>query len=651
MTIEYVYDIECYKNYFLATFFNVKDETWHEYHLGKALLDDIILNSDVLLVGWNNAGYDDVLLKYIAERSLPPSPQAGFFKDKPEPINEHDLYLLSGEIIEQGYDCKRVRELRWKDSEFDSIDVKSVLDPMPSLKKTEIRMRYYQVQDLPYDPHTELTDFEKEQVRLYCRNDVGATTAIYLNHATEHIYLRQYLASRFNLPANKLRSMSEPKTAEFILSSLACKAMDKPVWEIRNTLEKEPVTFINLTKSIPDWIYFDTPVLQNLLAQLKETKLPINPDTGYAIGSKITQLVTIGSKQYKLGIGGLHSVDKPYNWRALNGERLIDADVTSYYPSILLRDNLHPRGYSPIWIDTYRDIYDTRLKAKKAENNVEANALKIVLNATFGKLGSKFSTFYDPQLLIQVTLTGQLALLMLIERYEINSIEVISANTDGVLVRLDKRQMDTFRRVNDIWQLYTKFNLEYAEYKKYARRDVNNYTAVTTDNKIKAKGIYKGPDLKHDVQAPIVQRMASAYLLNDLEPEEYLNEIIGTHLELTIYDYLFSFSATKVFEVFLNDQPLSRSNRWYVSSKPLDNQLYKVGGIRGGAINIPNGKNIVLMNTINKDTVPSDIDLSYYIAAANKLIINSIGNTYEQEQRVSLLPKQERILLRGISKS
>ena len=43
--------------------------------------------------------------------------------------------------------------------------------------------------------------------------------------------------------------------------------------------------------------------------------------------------------------------------------------------------------------------------------------------------------FYEPNLMISVTLTGQLTLLMLIERAERAGIPVVNDKTDGVLIR------------------------------------------------------------------------------------------------------------------------------------------------------------------------------------------------------------------------
>jgi hypothetical protein len=617
----HIYDCEVYPNYFLCIAYDIDTKIYHSYELGKQLLDKIILNDEITLVGFNNHGYDDVILKYIQNCAL--TIRSGFFKGNQQFATTQSIYELSNEIIELGWDSTRVRDLRWQESVFDTIDVQAVFNPMPSLKKTEIRMHYQQVEDLPYAPGTILTEPEKAITQEYCYNDVGATFKLYDEYAREHIKLREYLAARFNLSASKLRSLSEAKTAEYILSQMACKAMNTKLWEIRKKLEEQPVYEIELKQCIPSWIAFKTEPLQSLLAKLKHTTLPINAKTGYADGTKIKQTITVGNKQYQIGIGGLHSIDGPYQWRPTNDYQLLDADVTSYYPSILLRDGLYPRGYSSIWVDTYRHIYDTRLKAKQAGNLIEANALKIVLNATFGKLGSIWSSFYDPQLLVRVTLTGQLGLLMLIEALERYGVEVISANTDGIIIKKPNDQDNgggsdlSFKRLCETWQTQTKMNLEYTYYNEYARRDVNNYTALTTDNKVKNKGIFTPQDLKHDVQAPIIQKMARANLLYGERAVDYLFE---NKNDLTIYDFLFSFTGVKGWVITLNDEVKSKSNRWYVSTEPLNNKLVKTGGKLQNTISIPNGTNIVIMNEVRSTALPDDLDYQYYLDAANKLI-------------------------------
>jgi len=204
-------------------------------------------------------------------------------------------------------------------------------------------------------------------------------------------------------------------------------------------------------------------------------------------------------------------------------------------------------------------------------------------------------------------------------------IEVLSANTDGILVNLtNKIQKQKFKTICNTWEKITKMNLEYTYYDKYVRRDVNNYTALSTNNKTKNKGIFAPPDIKHDVKAPIIQKLARGALLYETEPSTWLED---HREELTIYDFLFHFGATNTFKVHLDDKPLSKTNRWYISNNGVSNQLAKTGGIRKNTINIPDGKNIVLCNKIENDDVPSDLDLDYYLEKANKLIRSCQNDT------------------------
>jgi hypothetical protein len=123
----------------------------------------------------------------------------------------------------------------------------------------------------------------------------------------------------------------------------------------------------------------------------------------------------------------------------------------------------------------------------------DANSKKTNLNGTFGKLGSRYSIFYAPSEMIQVTVTGQLALLMLIETLEITGIQVVSANTDGLVVRC-RRDMEWARdSIIQWWESTTGFVMEMTCFKLVAARDVNSYVAITTDGEVKRKGAYAPP--------------------------------------------------------------------------------------------------------------------------------------------------------------
>ena len=157
------------------------------------------------------------------------------------------------------------------------------------------------------------------------------------------------------------------------------------------------------------------------------------------------------------------------------------------------------------FLRVYNRIVNDRVGAKRAGLKAIANALKIVVNGSYGKLGSKWSNLYAPDLLIQVTMTGQLALLLLIERLEMAGIHVISANTDGIVVKPHRSQAALMQAIVKQWERDTQFEMEESRYLALFSRDVNNYIAVKKKfdkvNKVwldepdgtKTKGAYANP--------------------------------------------------------------------------------------------------------------------------------------------------------------
>lgn len=133
-----------------------------------------------------------------------------------------------------------------------------------------------------------------------------------------------------------------------------------------------------------------------------------------------------------------------------------------------------------------------RLENELDDVVTEAESLKISTNGSFGKFGSPYSILYSPELLIQTTITGQLAILMLIERLTKMGLTVISANTDGVVTLVRNLRQQLFQDIIEQWQTDTGFPLEETEYQSLHSRDVNNYVAIKTDGKVKTKGAY-GP--------------------------------------------------------------------------------------------------------------------------------------------------------------
>lgn len=70
-------------------------------------------------------------------------------------------------------------------------------------------------------------------------------------------------------------------------------------------------------------------------------------------------------------------------------------------------------------------------------------------------------------------------IMMLCESLELAGIEVLSANTDGIVVKLHKRNKAKFEKIAEEWKRLTKLDADSEEYKCYINRDINIIGVLT----------------------------------------------------------------------------------------------------------------------------------------------------------------------------
>ena len=232
-----------------------------------------------------------------------------------------------------------------------------------------------------------------------------------------------------------------------------------------------------------------------------------------------------------VGKGGIHSVDPKALYRATDEWDLLAADVASYYPALIDRKGIFPRTYGTLGAGLYRALLDRRLALKAAAKVAPTGAerhrleiaqygLKIILNSTFGKFGSRYSTLFDLDAMLAVTLSGQLLLIDFLERLEEAAAEVLSANTDGLLFR-SRRGDGRWPVVLGDWQRDTEMVLEVDALDRVLLLGANCYATRDAAGKIKRKGTaLKGdPDPAKASNAPVVADAVAAALLADVPPE------------------------------------------------------------------------------------------------------------------------------------
>jgi hypothetical protein len=397
-----------------------------------------------------------------------------------------------------------------------------------------------------------------------------------------------------------LRSKSDAQIAEAVIKQ-ECETI------LKHRLEKpRHAPGDQFRYAVPEWMAFSA---IDILPAIRDAKFVVTDAGGVVLPPALKDReIRLSQGIYRMGVGGLHSSEKKQVVKEDKDRLVMDFDVVSYYPSILLNQGLYPKHIGPSFLTVYKTLVEQRLAAKAAGNKAVSESLKITINGTFGKLGSKWSALYSPDLMVQVTLTGQLAILMLIERLDdVIGIEVVSANTDGVTIRCRR---DTEQEALDAvkeWERITGFETERADYRGLYSRDVNNYVAIKTNGEVKTKGAYgEGLPLHKNPYAQICSRAVIAHLKSGKSCDTTVRECHDIRAFVCI--------RTVKGGALHHDTPIGRIIRWYYSTFEDEAILYKDNGHlvpntygAAPAILMPNG-------------IPDDLDRDWYIRTANEML-------------------------------
>ena len=460
-----VFDIETFPNYFLASFKELDSNKviFFEYPFNIRKLMWIMRS--FLLVGFNSRFYDIILLWLAC------------FGASPE-----TLKACSDDIIKFGWRSEDLeKKYNFRVFEANHIDLIEVAPLDGSLKLYAGRLHAPRLQELPFHPDKSLTPEEIETVKYYNINDLDCTALLY-KELSPQIKLREELGQIYG---QDLRSKSDAQIAEYVIRSEVTKLTG---YHIRRP-KIEPGT--SYKYKVPAYIVFKTAPLKKVLQSVTEANFVVSEKGHIDMPKELENLeIKIGQCAYKLGIGGLHSQEKQISHKADEYTLLVNLDVASFYPAIILNLGLHAKQVGTAFLDVYKSLVDRRLEAKKAGNKVIADSLKITINGAFGKHANKYSVLYSPDIMVQITVTGQLALLLLIERIELAEIPVVSGNTDGILIKCHKIRYNDLKQIVKLWEHDTNFVMEETLCKAIYARDVNNYLLIEDSGEVKPKGAY-----------------------------------------------------------------------------------------------------------------------------------------------------------------
>lgn len=578
------YDFEVFKKDWLVVIMDVTNQKEHIVINDVDKLEKLYkANRHDIWVGYNSRKYDQYILRAIL---------CGF-----DPKEVNDFIIVQGK---KGWQFSSL----FKKFPLNNYDV--ILANDGGLKSLEGFMgNSIKESSVPFDIDRKLTEKEIQETIKYCRHDVEQTVEVFILRK-EEFESHLSLIKAFNLPLSYI-STTKAQLSAIILGASKQRHNDEFEINLPDTLD------VTKYKPIVNWY-----------------KNPLNRNY-----DKILEIEVAGVP-HVFAWGGLHGAISQYSGEGY----FINIDVASYYPALMIEYDWISRNIADP--TKFRKIRDTRLKLK-AEKNPMQQPYKIVLNSTYGAMKDPNNAMYDPRQVNCVCVGGQLLLLDLIEKLE-EFCELIQSNTDGVLIKMPKEQIEDawFDKVDDVcyaWEQRTRMKLEFEEYRKVFQKDVNNYLIIAADGKYKTKGSYVKKLTNLDYDLPIVNAAVKNYFLYGISPEETINSCT----ELKEFQKIVKISNKYLYAIY---NPIITTEKFRDDNERLKSSKKFIGGVRkkekafrvfaskrstdGGIFKVKNeNKNpekfantpevcFVVNESVNGMGVPSYLDRDWYINFAKK---------------------------------
>lgn len=629
----YIFDCEVFAHDWLFVF---KEVATGEYTIIHNDNDAVLafMESDPFLGGFNNKHYDNHILKAV------------MIGADPETVKAINDAIIVEEI--NGWDIPYLRDYKVF---FNSFDLMDDCQDGISLKGIEAHLGIpIEETEVDFNIDRRLTEEELQQTIQYCKYDVDATEILY--------NLRQnYLQNKATL--GRVRGLDERKAVYMTnakLTSVYLKA-EKPEKPWTDEREYEYPDKL-LREYIPQEVF-------DFFDRLRDPSIPnIDLFGGYdESGKKIKGAsleIRIGDCIVTLAYGGIHGAIPTYTEEATENRSIRNKDVASYYPHLMTLPLSEGKQYgycsrnipSP---QVFVDTLESRVKAKKAGDKDTANALKLVLNTTYGTMlngrnGVAYNDLYDPLMGRSVCITGQLLLLELSEHLtrECPTLKIIQLNTDGIMVSFDNSDEPKWQEITQEWQERTGFELEEDFIQKIVQKDVNNYVEVPVGGgkpKVKGGQLVRGILTNGNIDfttmglppwdnmtggafninnnAVVVARAIRDYFVDGTPPEKTIAD------STSILDFqLIAKVGGKYSGCYqmINGQkrPVQKVNRVYATADRNYGTLFKTHAVTGNSAKVAGLPTHCVVD--NNNQLPIEVvDRKWYLKLAQKYINDFLG--------------------------
>jgi len=615
MTNHWVMDYETMANCFVAVFEHYKTdeqkifvihEKTNDFNDFITFLEKNIFNKE-RHISYNGLGFDAQITEYMLAA-----------KDEWSEYNAkeitYEVYKLAQHVINK----QSSRE--WLDyyeynMQIPQLDVFKLnhwdnAAKRSSLKWIQFSMRWKNLQDMPL--HHGDPIYKKEDLDMiidYCINDVKSTKEIF-KRSIDQIKLRKSLTTEYKI---NLYNASEPKISKELFLYFLTKKTGWKKTDIKYSSTQRST--IDVSKILLPYIKFNNKQLIELLDKFKSKIIdPSKTKGGFNASIKFHGVKT------DFGLGGIHGARSSGIYKTNEDMMIMSSDVTSFYPNLAIRNKWSPAHLpKEAFCEQYEWFFNERVKIPKSD--IRNYVYKIILNSTYGLSNDKYSFLYDPQFTMQITINGQLSLLMLYEMImdKIPGSIPLMQNTDGLETLIPKKYKEKYLEICKEWEDITSLNLEHDSYRKLILADVNNYIAVHDwkrverdeynklkenphnlikqekgnfyHSKVKCKGRFEFQNLPlhKNPSNLIVPQALYHYFLNDVTPEKYIEN------NKNIFDYCIGkkIKGNWKFEKRWIDkeyktEDLQKTIRYYVSNQGC--KIVKVNKGDGREIQTDSGK-------------------------------------------------------------
>lgn len=634
----WIFDSEVFKYDWLFTFKSVDTgeyvRIWNDSEALTQYLED-----DPFLGGFNNKKYDNFIIKAILIG-----------------CTTEQIKHISDEIVvkqKNGWDIPLLKEYKVSFHWFDLLDD---CQTGVSLKGIEAHLGLpIRESTVDFNIDRPLTEDERREVEKYCQHDVDTTELLYK--------LRQgYLANKKNLALVRgidVRDGISMTNAKITATYLQAVKPEKPWTDERDYHYPDKL----LREYIPQEVF-------DFFDRLHDPNVPDDE-----MFEKNLELM-IGDCPATIGFGGIHAAIPTYTEEATETRSIRNKDVASYYPHLMTipLSEGQEYGYCSRNIPSpkiYSDTLEDRVKAKKAGDKDKANALKLVLNTTYGALlngngDTAYNNLYDPLMGRSVCITGQLLLLELTNHLlaECPTLKVIQLNTDGIMVSFDNSDEPKWQEITKEWEERTGFELEEDFIRKIVQKDVNNYIEIPVKGEPKLKGgalvrgiltngnvdftqygllqwnNLAGGAWKINNDAVVISNAIQEYFINGTDPEQTIkrdHEILHFQIISKVGS-----KYKSCYQVIDGEKvPVQKVNRVYAVDDMYYGTIYKTHAKTGRDAKVGGLPEHCLVDNENHLVVGS-IDKEWYIRQARKYIrdFQGVKPPKRNTRKVNLIKKE-----------